>query len=112
MVEHRMMGDSPVNKSKLSKSVLTMYNSERIVSCSGVFGKQMYSLLFTTNYSKTHQVNDFHRYYEQSFETRYDFELNEGVAFINAGFLSTLSLPESSGEMAYLKIYLQNLAVN
>lgn len=112
VVEHRMMGDSPVNKSKLSKSALSMYNSERIVSCSGVFGKQMYSLLFTTNYSKTHQVNDFHRYYEQSFETRYDFELDEGVAFINAGFLSTLPSPESSGEMAYLKIYLQNLAVN
>ena len=89
-LEHRMSGDSPINKSKLTKSVLSMYNSERIVSCSGVFGKQMYSLLFTTNYSKTHQVNDFHKYYDQSFETRYDFELDEGVAFINAGFLSRI----------------------
>ena len=89
-VDHRMMGDSPINKTKLIRSSLSLFNSERVVSCSGVFGRQMYSLLFTTNYSKTHQINDFHKFYDQSFETRYDFELDEGVAFINAGFLSNL----------------------
>lgn len=91
-LDHRMMGDSPINKTKLIRSSLSLFNSERVVSCSGVFGRQMYSLLFTTNYSKTHQINDFHKFYDQSFETRYDFELDEGVAFINAGFLSKTSL--------------------
>lgn len=87
-VDHRMSGDTPLNKSRLSTSEISLMQTERIVSCAGVFSLQMYSLMFTTNYSKTQQVNDFHKYYEQSFETRYDFEVDEGIAFINAGFLS------------------------
>lgn len=88
-LEHRMEGDTPLNKNRLSTSDFTLMQTERIVSCAGVFSQQMYSLMLTTNYSKTQQVNDFHKYYEQSFETRYDFEVNEGIAFINAGFLSS-----------------------
>lgn len=87
-IEHSMMGDSPINKTRLTKTSINLINSERVVACSGVFSKQMYSLMFTSNYSKTSQINDFHRYYDQSFETRYDFEMGEGIAFINAGFLS------------------------
>lgn len=87
-LEHRMSGDVPLNIARLSRSTLNLLKSERVVSCAGVFSHLMHSLMFTTNYSKTHQVNDFHRYYDQSFETRYDFEVDEGIAFINAGFFS------------------------
>ena len=92
-LEHRMTGDVPLNIARLSRSAMSLLASERIVSCAGVFSHLMHSLMFTTNYSKNHQVNDFHRYYDQSFETRYDFEVDECIAFINAGFFSRSALP-------------------
>lgn len=87
-LEHRMSGDEPLNKARLLRSGFSLIQTERIVSCAGVFSQSMHSLIFTTNFTKSHKVNDFHRYYDQSFETRYDFEVDEGVAFINAGFFS------------------------
>lgn len=88
-IQHHMIGDVQLNTLRLDRTRIDLAPEERITSIAGVFGAVVHSLQISTSLSKFYQINDFLRHYEQSYETKYDFDVDETIAYINSGFLSS-----------------------